>query len=150
LTREEFMLAWPSLTTLPSRVNAFEAWMIQEQSRNDDLLPSFVLTLDPNVASISKVGTNEYLVASSIFDNPGDLEGALSAGDYIRFYARAEAERAWYQQLERSYKANKARQKYLDKLWKRLTKDSKPKGSKAGYGKYLFDKLMKELEGGSG
>lgn len=148
MTRNEFIAAWAGASPA-ARLQNFRQWVNEELSGVDDLLQPISITDDAGVTSVSRPSTYQFVVTSAFFQdaNPAD---AVALGEFIVDALMVTA-------MENHYKKQKERQQYEKdyrkeqaKKYDKMAKEGKPKGSKAGYGAYLYGKYMKELEYGSG
>lgn len=148
MTQDEFLSSWAGASA-DARFENFKDWILARLENVDDLLPAISITKDPAETGLSQQSRSAIVVSAAYFDD-ATPDRALSAGTAIIDLYRRVAMEEYYKWQKEKEAYEKDYRKTRDKETEKRLKDAKPKGSKAGYGDYLYGKKMKELEYGSG
>jgi len=148
MSRDDFIAAWSGAGP-DMRFDTFLAWIFGRLSGLEDLLPSISIVRDPSETQLRQLSEGYIVVPADYFEDTNADRG-LNAGDaIIQLYFNVAMTKLYEKQQEQKRYAEDYK-KEQQKKYEKMLKDAKPKGSKAGYGDYLYGKKMKDLEYGSG
>ncbi len=144
MTPEEFVENWPA-NTPDQRFSDFIAMILAEVDPFLHLLPAIDIERAAIATSVEGNSTDGFRVLTSLFTED-DPEFALAVADVIIQAYYNYALEKWSKQQKEAEKYYEEYKKYMNKLWDKLLKDSKPKGD-PGYADWYYTYYLPKYYG---